>query len=47
MNRGPDERAKQSFSNLMDWNSEELTAMADTGSDESQINRMGARFLPS
>ena len=31
----------------MVWNSDELTVMADTGSDESQINRMGARFLPS
>ena len=53
MNRGPDERlkvyqrAKQKFSKLMAWNSDELAAMADTGSDESQINRMESRFLPS
>jgi hypothetical protein len=45
MNRGPDERlkvyqrAKQKFSKLMAWNSDELAAMADTGSDESQIRR--------
>ena len=38
MNRGPDEllkiyqRAKQKFSNFMAWNSDELTAMTDTGS---------------
>lgn len=45
MNRGPDERlkvyerAKQKFSKLMAWNSDELAAMADTGSDDSQIRR--------
>jgi hypothetical protein len=45
MNRGPDERlkvyqrAKAKFSKLMAWNSDELAAMADTGSDESQIRR--------
>jgi hypothetical protein len=45
MNRGPDERlkvyerAKQKFSKLMAWNSDELGAMADTGSDETQIRR--------
>ena len=45
MNRGPDERlkvyerAKQKFSKLMAWNSDELSAMADTGSDDSQIRR--------
>jgi hypothetical protein len=45
MNRGPDERlkvyerAKQKFSKLMAWNSDELSAMADTGSDETQIRR--------
>jgi hypothetical protein len=45
MNRGPDERlkvyerAKQKFSKLMSWNSDELGAMADTGSDETQIRR--------
>ena len=45
MNRGPDERlkvyerAKQKFSKLMAWNSDELAAMADTGSDETQIRR--------
>jgi hypothetical protein len=45
MNRGPDERlkvyerAKQKFSKLMSWNSDELAAMADTGSDDSQIRR--------
>jgi hypothetical protein len=45
MNRGPDERlkvyqrAKEKFSKLMAWNSDELAAMADTGSDESQIRR--------
>jgi hypothetical protein len=45
MNRGPDERlkvyerAKQKFSKLMSWNSDELAAMADTGSDETQIRR--------
>jgi hypothetical protein len=45
MNRGPDERlkvyqrAKQKFSKVMAWNSDELAAMADTGSDETQIRR--------
>jgi hypothetical protein len=45
MNRGPDERlkvyerAKAKFSKLMAWNSDELAAMADTGSDDSQIRR--------
>ena len=45
MNRGPDERlkvyqrAKTKFSKLMAWNSDELAAMADTGSDDSQIRR--------
>jgi hypothetical protein len=45
MNRGPDERlkvyqrAKQKFSKVMAWNSDELGAMADTGSDETQIRR--------
>jgi len=45
MNRGPDERlkvyqrAKQKFSKLMTWNSDELAAMADTGSNDSQIRR--------
>ena len=45
MNRGPDERlkvyerAKQKFSKLMAWNSDELASMADTGSDDSQIRR--------
>lgn len=45
MNRGSDEllkvyqRAKQKFSKLMAWNSDELAAMADTGSDDSQIRR--------
>lgn len=45
MNRGPDERlkvyqrAKQKFSKVMAWNSDELAAMADTGSDDSQIRR--------
>jgi hypothetical protein len=45
MNRGPDERlkvyerAKTKFSKLMAWNSDELAAMADTGSDETQIRR--------
>ena len=45
MNRGPDERlkvyerARQKFSKLMAWNSDELAAMADTGSDDSQIRR--------
>ena len=38
MNRGPDERlkvyqrAKQKFSKFIAWNSDELTAMTDTGS---------------
>jgi hypothetical protein len=45
INRGPDERlkvyqrAKQKFSKLMAWNSDELAAMADTGADDSQIRR--------
>ena len=45
MNRGPDERlkvyerAKQKFSKLMAWNSDKLAAMAETGSDETQIRR--------
>jgi hypothetical protein len=45
MNQGPDERlkvyqrAKTKFSKLMAWNSDELAAMADTGSDDSQIRR--------